>query len=252
MLKKIIPDHNIVKLLAYVKAMIQLAGYVIQEPSAKRRRVASLILTVKPWYTMVNARRLINLYDRVSDAMANNIPGVFVECGSWNGGVSALMATAARDSGEVRQSWVFDSFEGVPPPTEGDGTVEHDVYFDGLNKGTPQNVRAIYTKLGGDPTNLHIVQGWFADTLTDSAVEQIAVLHIDADWYEPVYFVLETFYERIAPGGYIIVDDYGFWDGATKALDDFAATTFPDATIIPVGNVAAVVRKPLAEPAPEN
>ncbi|MEM6528058.1 MAG: TylF/MycF/NovP-related O-methyltransferase [Chloroflexota bacterium] len=252
MLKKIVPDYNIVKLLAYVKAMLQLAGYVLQEPSAKRRRVAAIILTVKPWYTMVNARRLINLYDRVQDASANNIPGAIVECGSWNGGASALMATAARDSGDVRQSWVFDSFEGVPPPTEDDGNAEHDIYFDGLNKGTPENVRAIYTKLGGDVNNLHIVKGWFADTLVDSDVEQIAVLHIDADWYEPVCYVLETFYERIVPGGYIIVDDYGYWDGATKALDDFAVKTFPEATIEPIGSVAAVVRKPLMQPTPEN
>jgi len=247
MLKKIVPDDNIVKILAYIKALIQLLGYVLQKPSSRRLRIAGLILTVKPWYTMVNTPRLINLYERVSEAVIERIPGVIVECGAWNGGATALMAAAARDNGSARVSWVFDSFEGVPPPTDEDGSAEHDIYFDGLNKGSAENVRTIYQKLGGDEENLVVVKGWFEDTLKDSGVNEIAVLHIDADWYDPVYFVLDTFYEHVSPGGYIIVDDYGYWDGATKAFDDFAAKTFPNLPIQKVGNIAAFVRKPLQQ-----
>ncbi len=70
---------------------------------------------------------------------------------------------------------------------------------------------------------IHIIKGWFEDTFPgyEDSIEKIAVLHVDCDWYESVKLSLETFYDKVVPGGVIIFDDYGFWKGAKKAIDEF-------------------------------
>lgn len=71
------------------------------------------------------------------------------------------------------------------------------------------------------PDRLHIVEGWFADTFPQVQIERIGLLHIDADWYESVSLCLERFYDRVVPGGFIVVNDYGTWRGCRAAVDEF-------------------------------
>jgi len=47
------------------------------------------------------------------------------------------------------------------------------------------------------------------------------VLHLDGDWYESVRVCLEYLYDRVTPGGVIQIDDYGHWEGARRAVDEF-------------------------------
>jgi hypothetical protein len=73
-------------------------------------------------------------------------------------------------------------------------------------------------------TNARLVKGLFQNTLPTMPAERIAVLHVDGDWHDSVRGCLEALYDRVVPGGVIQFDDYGFWQGARKAVDEFFAS----------------------------
>ncbi len=164
---------------------------------------------------------LRGLYDAVKYTLEQNIPGDIVECGSAQGGSAALMGLTLKEICEDnRLIWVFDNFEGLPAPTLEDPDYEFAKNHTGSRGGKVEQVAASFKALGlYDRTRL--VKGLFDDTLAKAEVEQIAVLHLDCDWYHSVTTCLEHLYDKVAVGGVIQFDDYGFWKGARKAVDQF-------------------------------
>jgi O-methyltransferase len=211
--KLIAPDFFLGKSLIMIKTVFDLAAVVAQKPSRESLRLAKLILKVKPTFTMVKSRNLVNLFSLVEKVNEMNLPGDIVECGVWNGGASATMAFACRNTDVPRDRifWLFDSFEGLPPPGPRDGKTENKHFFNGMCRGNVSSVKTIFEKLNLPLNNIRIVKGWFEATLEGAAVDRIAVLHIDADWYDSVKYVLDTFYEKVVPGGFVVLD----------ALEDF-------------------------------
>jgi hypothetical protein len=67
------------------------------------------------------------------------------------------------------------------------------------------------------------VKGYFQDTLPrkKDEVAPIALLHMDADWYESTKTILDNLYDFVVPDGFIQVDDYGHWEGCRQALHEF-------------------------------
>ena len=128
---------------------------------------------------------------------------------------------------------MFDSFEGMPQPSELDG--EGASRWIGVAKGTVERVHECFARYG-QAVDLHIVKGWFEDTLAATAprVGPIALLHIDADWYESMRLALETFYPLVSAGGFIAVDDYGHggFPGVKRAVDEFRAGMGDDAPLL--------------------
>src|SRR5262245_63926898 len=128
---------------------------------------------------MVKNQNLKLLFDLVSDIIKNDLPGDIVECGVWNGGSAALMgAVSLYDPNEkkLRKIWLFDSFDGLPPPGDHDGELEKQTYFPGWNKGSVQMVQKVFRKFGYPSENLQIVAGWFDDTIIKEPIEKIAIL----------------------------------------------------------------------------
>jgi O-methyltransferase len=121
----------------------------------------------------------------------------------------------------ARGLWLFDSFQGLPPASAKDGDKAQD--RQGTCLGSEQNVRRLMGALGIAESRLHVVKGWFEDTFPTVQIERIALLHIDADWYESVRLSLERFYDAVAPGGFVVLDDYGHWLGCRHAVDEFFA-----------------------------
>ena len=147
-----------------------------------------------------------------------------VECGVENGYSASLLAQQVGH----RHVWLFDSFEGLPEPGPADGEIA--AY--GWRKkqghwcvGSEDVARAQFADIGWPEDMLHIVKGWFADTIPSAIAEigPIALLSVDADWYAATLFCLATLYPSVAPGGIVAVDDHGHWPGATQAADRFAA-----------------------------
>ncbi len=223
-IKFIAPDFLIGKTLCLGRAAFDIMLLLVRKPSKRTIHLARLILQVIPRHTMLSPNRLINLYDLVQKANTLNLPGDIVECGVWNGGSAVIMGVACREDEiyfKVRNLWLFDSFQGLPRPKARDGKRERDSYFEGWTKGDIKNVVKVFNKLDVPLENVKIIPGWFNSTLSANSINTIAVLHIDADWYESVKMVLEELYDKIVPGGFIVLDDYWTWQGCKKAFEDY-------------------------------
>lgn len=175
---------------------------------------SSLLEQVRP-YTLCTPDRLENLAALCDHLNENQIPGDFVECGTYKGGSAAVLSTRLGE----RHLWLYDSFQGLPPTNEKDG--EDAKWWIGECVGTIADLKAVMNTVGTSETAYTIKPGWFETTFQQELPEQIALLHCDADWYDSVMLVLETFYPRISPGGCIVLDDFGYWEGCREAFYDF-------------------------------
>ncbi len=184
-------------------------------------------------YTMVSYQRLSNVYELAKSIEENKAEGDFVECGVWKGGCVAVMAYVAKKAESKRKIWLFDSFEGLPEPTKEDGATafsysgnKSDGNLKTIDKcvGPLEDVKKIlFEILKIDSKNIVIEKGWFQDTLplVKAKIGKISILRLDGDWYESTKCCLDNLYDSVIMGGYIILDDYGHWEGARKALDEF-------------------------------
>lgn len=177
--------------------------------------------TVRP-YTMSGDARLRGLYQAVRHVTERGIAGAVVECGAARGGSAALLGLAMKGFNERRPLWVFDTFEGMPPPTAADPDYEFAAPYTGSCRGDLAEVTSLFERLEISK-NARLVKGRFEDTIPRSDTGAIAVLHVDGDWYESVKVCLDHLYDRVTPGGVIQIDDYGHWEGARKAVDEFLA-----------------------------
>lgn len=177
-----------------------------------------IINAVKP-FTLVGIKRIKCLYQLARKIQSEKIPGDIVECGVFNGGTAAILSCFSTHSRLKRTLWLFDSFKGMPQITENDDP-EAKTYV-GQVVGDLRKVRLVLKLVDADMDHVRIMKGWFHETFPKANISKIALLHIDADWYESVRLCLEKFYEDVVPGGFIVIDDYGHWSGCKKAVDNF-------------------------------
>jgi O-methyltransferase len=190
-------------------------------------------------YTMTTPRRIAALCDSVEHVSRTNVPGAIVECGVWKGGsMMAAALTLLRLQDTTRDLYLFDTFAGMPPPTEEDAFSAYDGYNPmrhwrrrqkdaSLNSWhyVPANtVREAVLSTGYPPARVHLVEGKVEDTLPASAPGRIALLRLDTDWYASTRHELEHLYPRLEPGGVLILDDYGHYEGARRAVDEYFDT----------------------------
>lgn len=173
-----------------------------------------LLQQVQP-YTLCTPDRLNNLAALCEYLNANEIKGDFVECGTYKGGSAAVISTLLGS----RHLWLYDSFEGMPNTTEKDS--EEAKLWIGECVGTIEDLKTVLQTVGTDKESYTIRKGWFEVTFQEELPQQVAMLHCDADWYDSVTLVLETFYSRIVEGGCIVLDDFGYWEGCREAFYDF-------------------------------
>jgi O-methyltransferase len=169
--------------------------------------------TVFP-YTQVHPTSQENLLRIAADIESHQIPGDIVECGVLDGGTAALMAFGTK----TRPVHLFDSWEGLPEITEKDGDASMWV---GEVVGSPRRVVSVLKVLNVDLDRVTFHRGWFDKTFPIADINQIALLHIDADFYESVRLALERWAPIVASGGYIQIDDYSSFAGCRKAVDEY-------------------------------
>jgi O-methyltransferase len=162
----------------------------------------------------------------VAAAAQADVHGCVVECGVWRGGMSAALAEVL---GPERTYYLFDSFEGLPPAGELDGPAAHEWQRDKTAPGYHDNCWAeqafARAAMGrARARHVHYVQGWFEHTLpTFEPAAPIALLRLDADWYESTTLCLRHLTQFMAERGVIVVDDYYTWDGCARAVHEFLA-----------------------------
>ena len=187
-------------------------------------------------YTMTTPRRIAALCDGVEHAVRSGVPGAVVECGVWKGGsMMAAALTLLRLGATDRDLYLFDTFQGMPPPTEEDVFSAYDGYnpmrhwrrrrrAEGVNRWhyvPADEVRAAVLSTGYPADHVHLVEGRVEETLPAAAPAEIAVLRLDTDWYASTKHELEHLYPRLSPGGVLILDDYGHYEGARRAVDEY-------------------------------
>jgi hypothetical protein len=185
--------------------------------------------------TMTTPRRIAALCDGVEYLVRHRVEGAIVECGVWRGGsMMAAALTLMRLGASDRELYLFDTFGGMPPPGERDVPSAYDGYSplrrwrrgrrgtqNRWNYVTVEQVRSNVLSTGYDPERVHLVPGLVEETLPEHAPERIALLRLDTDWYESTLHELEQLYPRLVPGGVLIVDDYGHYEGARRAVDEY-------------------------------
>lgn len=197
--------------------------------------VTELIASVKP-YTKSGFKRLEAMAAAVRKIDNDNIPGDIVECGVWRGGNIIL----ARKVSPQRTCWLYDTFNGMTEPgpldvkqcgfhasvsfetKAADGKAWAKASLDEVRKGLADTGTL-------DDSKLRFVEGPVEQTLLDPAnlPDQIALLRLDTDWYASTRMELEALYPRLSPGGILIVDDYGHWVGARRAVHEYFGADHP-------------------------
>ena len=185
-------------------------------------------------YTMTTPPRVYALVRGVEYVAARGVRGAIVECGVWRGGsVMAAALTLLRLGISDRDIYLYDTFAGMPPPSEADTTRSGVRAADLLAQGDESShiwaiaslddVRAAVLSVGYPEERIHFVEGLVEETLPETAPAEISLLRLDTDWYRSTKHELEHLYPRIAPGGVLILDDYGHWQGARRAVDEYLA-----------------------------
>jgi O-methyltransferase len=188
---------------------------------------------VRP-YTMTSPERIFSLCEAVKYVQNNNIEGDIVECGVWKGGsMMAVAETLLREGDVSKDLYLFDTFEGMPAPTE------NDVDISGVNAETLMNdsqkdndksvwclapmeiVTEALSKTNYPKEKVHFIKGMVEQTIPIYVPKKIALLRLDTDWYESTKHEMEHLFPRLSKGGVLIVDDYGHWQGAKKAVDEY-------------------------------
>ena len=199
----------------------------------------------KRYYSFLSYSRLSKIYDMALLVEEEAIHGDFVECGVCRGGSAGVLSKIAERN-STRHVWLFDSWEGLPQPTEIDVDFAGTSGYKGQAYSPEQTAREfLFEKLALDEQRIHLVKGWFQDTLPSYKHEigEIALLHLDSDWYESTKLCLEELYDSVVEGGVIVIDDYWFWQGCRKAVDEFLAKHNLVVDVHRV-DIAAVFRKP--------
>lgn len=173
--------------------------------------------------TMLGMNRVENIQFCLEDALAAGVPGDFVETGVWRGGACVFARAILRVHGVTdRRVWVADSFQGLPPPNAtrfpADAGDPH-YRFDNLRISREQ-VEASFRRYRLFDDQVVFLEGFFSDTLPTAPIGQIAVLRLDGDMYESTIVALESLYDRVPPGGYVIVDDLSL-PPCARAVEDF-------------------------------
>ena len=193
--------------------------------------------SVRP-FTMTSAERVSALVDAVRYVVVNGIPGAFVECGVWKGGSSMAMALALQAlEDRSRHLYLYDTFQGMSAPTDADVSINGEdapATFDQTRtsadssdwcRSSLEEVKANMAGAGYPAGQVHYVQGKVEDTIPATLPASIAILRLDTDWYESTRHELLHLFPLLSSKGVLIIDDYGHWKGARKAVDEYFAET---------------------------
>ena len=197
-------------------------------------RDAAILQRIGP-FTMTSEARVLALVDAVRYLSRYRIPGAIVECGVWRGGsmmAAALALLEADDTG--RELFLYDTFEGMSAPTDADRSFDGVSAAAQLEREQPKTglwcyagfdeVKANLASTGYPAERIHFVRGKVEETIPATLPGQIALLRLDTDWYESTRHELTHLYPLLVENGVLIIDDYGHWQGARRAMDEYVAS----------------------------
>lgn len=195
------------------------------KPITLEQRIGGLHEWPSMAHTMVGLRRLENVQHCAETVLREQIPGDFLEAGVWRGGATILMRAVLQAYAVTdRYVWVADSFAGVPPSNVEKYPYDQPLAFLAAERQLAipmEQVQANFARYGLLDDQVKFLKGWFRDTLPTAPVQQLALLRLDGDLYESNMDGLVHLYPKLAPGGFVILDDYKSIPACRKAVDDY-------------------------------
>lgn len=200
-------------------------------PPDFRDEETKIVKVVRP-FTLTSAERIYALIQAVRYVSANSVKGALVECGVWKGGSMAAVAMTLLEMRDVtRDLYLFDTFEGMSEPTG------KDLDYSGrqasrLLRDDPdircanaplEGVKRLLLDSGYPKGKIRFIPGKVEETIPGGAPSEIALLRLDTDWYGSTKHELIHLFPRLSRGGVLIIDDYGHWQGAREACDEYFA-----------------------------
>lgn len=228
------PDDAIPRkksLRAFIKnrtgMLLKRYGYTINRivPQELPREMEATIRAAMP-YTATSIERITCLIESVNYIERYKIPGDIVECGVFRGGSIMAAALTLLDLKKTdRHLYLFDTFEGMPDPGNEDldaaGAPAKSQLLSVHCYASLDDVQKSVLGTGYPPEKIHFVKGMVEDTIPEQSPDSIALLRLDTDWYQSTKHELLHLYPRLVDQGVLIIDDYGHWQGARKAVDEF-------------------------------
>jgi hypothetical protein len=213
-----------------------------------------LCLRVAP-YTMTTPARIYSLVRAVEYVSTRAVPGAFVECGVWRGGsMMAVALTLLRLGVTDRDLYLYDTFTGMTAPSDEDVRRSGERAADLLAEQSRSSdiwaiaaiddVREAVLSVGYPEERIHFVQGPVEETLPGNTPEQIALLRLDTDWYSSTKHELVHLFPRLTTGGVLLLDDYGYWQGARRAVDEYLTENGLYLLLNRIDNTARIALKP--------
>jgi O-methyltransferase len=196
-------------------------------------------------HTMVGRKRLDNIENCLAIIKKDEVPGDIAETGAWRGGASIFMKGCLSAWGmENRNVWVADSFEGLPVPSRAE-----DAGYDFSATKVPilaislEDVQENFRRYNLLDDKVKFLKGWFRDTLHVAPISELALLRLDGDLYESTMDGLNALYDKVSPGGFIIVDDFNDFEPCRRAVLEFREQRGIKDPIEPVDWAASFWRK---------
>jgi hypothetical protein len=194
--------------------------------------------------SMIPLARFDNIKNCVQDILRTGIPGDLIETGVWRGGAAIFMRGALKAYAVTdRLVWAADSFEGLPVPDADRFPLEAKVQSGPVIQKAYHNlavsledVKRNFAAYGLLDDQVKFLKGWFKDTLPAAPIGVLSLLRLDGDFYESTRDALNSLYDRLSIGGYVILDDYGedSWTYCRKAADEFRAERHIEEPLISV------------------
>jgi len=230
------PHSSPLDLKSAVQRVAKRAGYRVERryPPDLAPEVLETIRRVEP-FTLTTPENVAATCAAAEHVVRHGVAGAAVECGVWRGGSAmAIALTLLRLGAGERDLYLFDTFTGMSEPGD------EDVRYDGLRASdryrqpvegavndwagvSLPEVEAALASTGYDSGHVHLIPGVVEETLPAEAPDTIALLRVDTDWYASTKHELVTLFPRLALGGVLLIDDYGHWLGARRAVDEYLA-----------------------------
>lgn len=198
----------------------------------------NLIVNIASRYSMMNSKRLWNLIYCSEKVIKENIPGDFVECGVFKGGGIILMSSVINNKKVKKKVWAYDTFKGMTKPDEYDKDYANEdamIHWKTFKKDNynnwcyasltdvKNNLKSASKYLNLNLDNILYIKGKVENTLKKkkNVPKKISVLRLDTDFYQSTKLELEILYPKLTIGGYLIIDDFGYWKGSKKACLEY-------------------------------
>jgi hypothetical protein len=221
-----------------IKRAVRRVGFDLVRHELPRDFDEELAATIRvvQRFTMTTPELLEALVRSVRWICDNGIAGAVVECGVWRGGSMMAVARTLLEHGDLRELYLFDTFSGMTAPGPNDLRSDGKTAHEALSIDVPgaasiaDFARADLTEVKRNmattaypPDRIRYIKGNVEDTIPSQAPPRIALLRLDTDWYESTRHELKHLFPLVSHGGIVIVDDYGAWKGARKAVDEYLA-----------------------------